>query len=69
MKLMILSVIQFQWTIEPQSVLCSHTNVSFMFAKTKEFLNCWCSYESNKFTKDFLLLIACSFLAAFTENA
>ena len=64
MKLMILSVIQFQ----PQSLLCSHTNVSFMLAKTKEFLNCWCSYESNKFTKDFLLIIACSFLAAFTDR-
>ena len=69
MKLMILSVIQFQWIIKPQSVLCSHTNVSFMFPKTKEFLNCWCSYESNKFTKDFLLLIVSSFLVPFTDNA
>ena len=69
MKLMILNVIQFQWIIEPQSVLCSHINVSFMLPKTKEFLNCWCSYESNKFTKDFLLLIGCSFLVAFTDNA
>ena len=41
----------------------------FMLPKTKEFLNCWCSYESNKFTKDFLLLIACSFLVPFTDNA
>ena len=31
-------------------------------------LHC-CSYKSNKFTKDFLLLIGCSFLAAFTDNA
>ena len=68
MKLIIFSVIQFQWIIEPQNVLCSYTNVSFMLAKTKEFLNWWCLYESNKFTKDFLLLIACSFLAAFTNN-
>ena len=34
--------VQLQLIIEPQSVLISHTNVSFMLAKTKEFLNCWC---------------------------
>ena len=55
-------------SVDNRTTKC-HTNVSFMLAKTKEFLKCWCSYESNKFTKDFLLLIACSFLAAFTDNA